>query len=87
MVTFPRQHLLRIAAAQMRENMTEKSRFRIHGQNRQLLRLLSMLYTIAVILLILWLAGWLGLNILGGFIHILVVLAVIALVMALLKKA
>jgi len=46
-----------------------------------------MLYTIAVILLILWLAGWLGFNILGGFIHILVVLAVIALVMALLKKA
>lgn len=46
-----------------------------------------MLYTIAVILLILWLAGWLGLNILGGFIHILIVLAVIALVMALLKKA
>jgi hypothetical protein len=46
-----------------------------------------MLYTIAAILLILWLAGWLGFNILGGFIHILVVLAVIALVMALLKKA
>lgn len=46
-----------------------------------------MLYTIAVVLLILWLAGWLGLHILGGFIHILVVLAVIALVLALLKKA
>ncbi len=45
-----------------------------------------MLYTIAVILLILWLAGWLGLHILGGFIHILVVLAVIVLVVALLKK-
>jgi len=46
-----------------------------------------MLYTIAVILLILWLAGWLGFHILGGFIHILVILAVVALVMALLKKA
>lgn len=46
-----------------------------------------MLYTIAVILLILWLTGWLGLNILGGFIHILVILAVVAIVMALLKKA
>ncbi|MEO7300381.1 MAG: lmo0937 family membrane protein [Verrucomicrobiota bacterium] len=46
-----------------------------------------MLYTIAVILLILWLAGWLGFHILGSFIHILVVLAVIALVMAVLKKA
>jgi len=46
-----------------------------------------MLYTIAVILLILWLAGWLGFHILGGFIHILVVLAVVVLIMALLKKA
>jgi len=54
---------------------------------RERLRLTFMLYTIAVILLILWLAGWLGFNILGGFIHILVVLAVIALVIALLKKA
>jgi len=46
-----------------------------------------MLYTIAVILIILWLAGWLGFHILGGFIHILVVLAIIAIVMAVLKKA
>ena len=46
-----------------------------------------MLYTIAVILLILWLVGWLGFHILGGFIHILVVLAVIAIVVALVKKA
>ncbi len=45
-----------------------------------------MLYTIAVILLVLWLVGWLGFHILGGFIHILVVLAVIAFVVALLKK-
>gem|GEM_PF-799953 len=87
MVIFPRQQLLRIAAAQMRENMAEKSRLILYGQNRQWLRLPSMLYTIAVILLILWLAGWLGFNMLGGFIHILVVLAVVALVMALLKKA
>ncbi len=46
-----------------------------------------MLYTIAVVLLLLWLAGWLGLNILGGFIHILVVLAIVVLVLAVLKKA
>ena len=45
-----------------------------------------MLYTIAVVLLLLWLAGWLGLNILGGFIHILVVLAIVVLVLAVLKK-
>jgi len=44
-------------------------------------------YTIAVILLVLWLAGGLGLQILGGFMHILVVLAIIAMVMAMLKKA
>jgi len=46
-----------------------------------------MLYTIAIILLILWLAGWLGFNLLGGFIHILVVIAVVVLIMAVLKKA
>lgn len=46
-----------------------------------------MLYTIAVILLVLWLIGWLGFHLLGGAIHILVVLAVIALIVAVLKKA
>ena len=45
-----------------------------------------MLYTIAVILLVLWLVGWLGFNLLGGAIHLLVVLAVIAVVVGLLKK-
>ncbi|MEO8350580.1 MAG: lmo0937 family membrane protein [Chthoniobacteraceae bacterium] len=46
-----------------------------------------MLYTIAVILLILWLVGWLGFHLLGGLIHILVVLAVIMFLVALFKKA
>ncbi len=46
-----------------------------------------MLYTIALILVVLWLIGWLGFNLLGGFIHILVVLAIISIVMALVKKA
>jgi len=46
-----------------------------------------MLYTIAVILLVLWLVGWLGFNLLGGLIHILVVLAVIVLLVQLFKKA
>lgn len=36
-----------------------------------------MLTTIAIILVILWLLGFLGFNILGGFIHILLVIAVI----------
>jgi len=46
-----------------------------------------MLYTIAVILLVLWLVGWLGFNLLGGLIHILVVLAVILFLVQLFKKA
>ncbi|MDQ6735505.1 MAG: lmo0937 family membrane protein [Nitrospirota bacterium] len=45
-----------------------------------------MLYTIAVILLVLWLVGWLGFHILGGFIHILVILAVIAIIFAVVKR-
>jgi len=36
-----------------------------------------MLTTIAIILVVLWLLGFLGFHILGGFIHILLVIAVI----------
>ncbi len=36
-----------------------------------------MLTTIAVILLVLWLLGFIGFHILGGFIHILLVVAII----------
>lgn len=36
-----------------------------------------MLTTIATILLILWLLGYLGFHVLGGFIHLLLVIAVI----------
>ena len=36
-----------------------------------------MLLTIAVILLLLWLVGFIGFHVLGGFIHILLVLAII----------
>ena len=45
-----------------------------------------MLWTIAVILFILWLVGWLGFHLLGGFIHILVVLAVIFVIIAIIKR-
>lgn len=45
-----------------------------------------MLYTIAIVLLVLWLIGWLGFHALGAFIHILVVIAVIIFVIALVKK-
>ncbi len=50
------------------------------------MRLKGMLYTIAVILLVLWLVGWLGFHILGGFIHILIILAVIAVIFAVIKR-
>ncbi len=46
-----------------------------------------MLYTIAVILLVLWLIGWLGFHLLGAAIHVLIVLAVICVVLALVRKA
>ncbi len=36
-----------------------------------------MLTTIAVILVVLWLLGFVGFNVLGGFIHILLVIAII----------
>jgi Family of unknown function (DUF5670) len=46
-----------------------------------------MLWTIAVILLVLWLVGWLGFHILGAAIHILVGLAVIFVIIALVRAA
>lgn len=39
-----------------------------------------MLYTIAVILLVLWLLGFFALHVGGGLIHILLVIAVVAVV-------
>jgi hypothetical protein len=41
-----------------------------------------MLWTIFVILLILWLIGFIGFHVLGGFIHILLVVAIICLIFA-----
>ncbi len=46
----------------------------------------AMLYTIAIILLVLWLVGWLGFHLLGGAIHILIVLAVIMVIIGLVKR-
>ena len=46
-----------------------------------------MLWTIVVILLVLWLVGWLGLHLLGAAIHILVILAIIFAVVALVRAA
>ncbi|MFA5946839.1 MAG: lmo0937 family membrane protein [Patescibacteria group bacterium] len=44
-----------------------------------------MLWTIAVILIILWLLGVVSANTLGGFIHILLVIAVIVVLIRLIK--
>jgi hypothetical protein len=44
-----------------------------------------MLETIAIILIILWLLGWLSSYTLGGFIHILLVLAIIVIVIRLIQ--
>ena len=44
-----------------------------------------MLRTIAIPLLVLWLLGWLGLHLLGGAIHILLILAIICFVLGLVK--
>lgn len=42
-----------------------------------------MLWTIFVILLILWLIGFIGFHVLGAYIHILLIIAVICLIFAL----
>lgn len=44
-----------------------------------------MLWYLVVILLVLWLVGWLGLHILGAAIHILLILAIVLFVVALVK--
>lgn len=44
-----------------------------------------MLYTIAVVLIVLWLLGLVTSTVLGGFIHILLVIAVIAILLRLIN--
>jgi hypothetical protein len=44
-----------------------------------------MLWTIVVILLVLWLIGWIGFHILGAAIHILLILAIVVVVVAMVK--
>ena len=42
-----------------------------------------MLWTIFVILLVLWLLGWIGFHVLGAYIHIVLVLAIVVLLIQL----
>ena len=44
-----------------------------------------MLWTIFVILLVLWLLGFIGFHVLGGFIHILLVIALVVLIINLIQ--
>lgn len=46
---------------------------------------MTMLYTIAIILFILWLLGLVTTNVLGGFIHILLIAAVVVLLFGILS--
>lgn len=61
------------------------ARLNADDRNRAERRIVYMLWTIAVILFVLWLIGWLGFHLLGGAIHILLVLAVIAIVVQLVR--
>lgn len=44
-----------------------------------------MLFTIATILIILWLVGFIGFHIVGGFIHILLVIAIIVVLIRIIR--
>ena len=44
-----------------------------------------MLWTIFVILLVLWLIGWIGFHVIGWYIHLLLVAAVIVLILRLVQ--
>ncbi len=50
------------------------------------LTLTFMLTTIAVILIILWLVGFIGFHVVGGFIHILIIIAVILLLLRIIRS-
>ena len=54
-------------------------------RNRALIGRIEMLWTITVVLVILWLIGFIGFPTLGAWIHILLVLAVIVLIFNLLS--
>jgi hypothetical protein len=44
-----------------------------------------MLETIAIILLLLWLIGWLAFPVIGGFIHLLLVIAIIVILVRIIR--
>ncbi|HEY2800414.1 MAG TPA: DUF5670 family protein [Chthoniobacterales bacterium] len=46
-----------------------------------------MLYTVGTLLLVLWLFAWLALHLLGAAVHILLLLAIVCLVLAFVRRA
>lgn len=60
---------------------SERGGLRVTHQRNDLI----MLYTIAVILVVLWLLGLVTSYTVGGFVHILIVLAIVAIVVRLLQ--
>ena len=46
-----------------------------------------MLYTVGVLLLVLWLIAWLALHLLGSAVHILLLLSIVCLVLAFVRRA
>ena len=57
----------------------EMMRLQLQGAARTNYQEVSMLYTVAVVLLVLWLVGLVSSYTLGGFIHALLVIAVVVL--------
>lgn len=45
-----------------------------------------MLETIAILLIILWLVGFIGFHVLGGFIHVLLIIAIIMMLVRFIKN-
>lgn len=45
-----------------------------------------MLETIAILLIILWLVGFIGFHVLGGFIHVLLIIAIIMILVRFIKN-
>jgi hypothetical protein len=62
----------RVESSPTRENVRDEPAF-----DGRMLRRMSMLYTIAVILLVLWLLGFVSGYTMGAFIHVLLVVAIV----------
>ena len=56
------------------------------GINKKEVNMLRLLWIIAIILLIVWLLGWLITPFMGGFIHILIIIAVIFFIIWLVQR-